>query len=190
MCGRFSVNSEQIDPWINEHWDIDFASNTNTDVRPTNSVAAITSVDGSLQQLNTTWGIKPAWAKSLLINAQSETVAIKKTFAGSFNARRCIIPCTGWFEWKNEGGKRKQKYYFANASSTPLLMAGIWVENDTIANLVTLTTAPNTICSEYHKRMPVLIKPEDVDYWFHSSADGLQPLMQAVDSESVTVARC
>jgi len=129
--------------------------------------------------LNVQWGIKPNWARKLLINAQSETVAQKKTFKRAFKERRCLIPCSGWYEWK------KQKYLFTDPTESPLLMAGMVFESEGFPQLVTLTTKPNKKCAEIHQRMPVLIKPEDVNYWFNSMPEELTPIMQAVASDSV-----
>lgn len=54
--------------------------------------------------------------------------------------------------------------------------------------LVTLTTAPNDKCAEYHKRMPVLVLPQNVDYWFQSSAEQLFPIFEAIDENIIDIA--
>lgn len=167
-----------------------FSCESNTDTRPTQNVAILTNINGSLQQLNSAWGIKPQWASRLIINAQGETVATKKTFKQSFQSRRCLVPCSSWYEWTDTGHKTKQKYEFTSADGQPLLMAGIWFETETIPQLVTLTTHPNPLCAKYHKRMPVLIRPEAVDYWFNSSVELLAPLLEPVETGAVAVHSC
>jgi len=186
MCGRFSVNKDQVEEWVLDNWDISFSCESNSDLRPTQTIATLSNINGSLKQLNTTWGIKPAWSKKLLINAQGETAATKKTFKESFNLRRCLVPFSGWYEWHTEGNS-KQKYAFSQLGKQPLLMAGIWFETDDVPQIVTLTTRPNERCAAIHKRMPVLIKPEDVDYWFNSSAENLQPLIEPIDGEMLSI---
>ena len=52
--------------------------------------------------------------------------------------------------------------------------------------LVTLTTAPNGKCSEYHKRMPVIILPENVGFWFQS-VEQLAPLFEAIDGNTIDI---
>ena len=190
MCGRFTVNNDQVDPWVMDNWDIEFSSSTNLDLRPTQTVSTIIQSDGLLRQLDTKWGIKPVWSKKLIINAQAETANIKKTFSHSFQHRRCLVPCSGWYEWRSEGGSRKQKYLFQASNQKPILMAGIWFEQEDTPQLVTLTTRPNSKCAEYHRRMPVIINPEEVDYWFNSTVGNLQAQTEAVASEFVSISKC
>jgi len=189
MCGRLNINSEQLDPWVLDNWNIPFLSNTNLDLRPTNSVSTIVNINGNYQQLKTVWGIKPSWSKKPLINAQSETVLFKKTFKESFQLRRCLVPCSGWYEWRDEGGRRKQQYAFTQSQGLPLLMAGIWYENDGRSELVTLTTTSIGQCAEIHKRMPVLILQEEASYWFQSKAEDLEPLMSSMDENLIQISR-
>ena len=69
-------------------------------------------------------------------------------------------------------------------------MAGIWFETESEPQVVTFTTHPNDRCAKYHHRMHVIILPEDVDYWFHSTVDKLPPLIEPVESERISVVRC
>ena len=186
MCGRINVDNELVDPWVMDNLGIDFHSQTNHDLCPSQSVAVIIKSEDSLKQLDTVWGIKPAWSKKLIINAQGETVADKQTFKQSFNLRRCIIPCTSWYEWRTEKSA-KHKYQFSHADDIPLLMAGIWFEAEGISQLVTLTTHPNELCAQYHRRMPVNISHEDVDFWFNSSVENLKPLIEPIHSDLIRI---
>ncbi|GAP77005.1 hypothetical protein W04_3584 [Pseudoalteromonas sp. SW0106-04] len=122
-----------------------------------------------------------------MINAQAETAREKKTFRQAMQSHRCLIPCSGWYEWRDEGDKRKQKYLFSGSKVHALFMAGIYYPNDLGAQLITLTIRPNSKCSQYHGRMPLLIHPEDIDYWLWSSADELTPLMEPVPSQAIKV---
>lgn len=184
MCGRLDIN-HSICQVVSDTLGIPFNTQTNKNLCPSESVATIIKPATGFQQLNTQWGIKPSWSKNLLINAQSETVATKNTFQQSFATRRCLVPCAGWYEWRLESNK-KVKYIFTHTNDEPLYMAGIWYENDT-HQLVTLTTSPNPKCATYHQRMPVLILPEDIDYWFSARVDELSPLLQAVDENVVDI---
>ncbi|SES63115.1 SOS response-associated peptidase [Thalassotalea agarivorans] len=185
MCGRLNVLDDPLAQMVSDLLGINFSTETNVDLCPSQRVAAIIKPPSGFQQLDTIWGIQPVWAKKLLINAQSETIASKPTFRESIQIRRCLVPCTGWYEWKTEAGK-KQKYSFTHSQHEPFYMAGIWYDHKQ-PELVTLTTRPNELCGQIHSRMPVIITPDNIDYWFHSSVDALPPLFDAIDEALITI---
>jgi putative SOS response-associated peptidase YedK len=123
------------------------------------------------------WGLVPGWAhddKSGPINARAETVAEKPMFKASLRRKRCLVPATGFFEWKEVDG-RKQPYYFTVNGGAPFAFAGLWEQRDGIDGVLEtftiLTTSPNELVSEYHDRMPVILPPS-------AYADWLDPFMQ------------
>lgn len=160
----------------------------NLDLRPSQQVMALVMSDDKLQQPVMSWGVKPGWSKTLLINAQSETAASKPTFKQAFEHRRCLVPCTGWYEWRSEGGKTKTKYLFSQVDEDPFLMAGIWFPCATgVDQLVTLTTAANEKCRKIHNRMPGIIHKQDVDLWFNGELKDIQPLLVAIDENEILI---
>jgi len=156
MCGRLTIDGMALADRVSAQVGVPFHPQTNLDLRPTEQVTVIGLVNDQLASINCTWGIKPNWSKSLLINAQAETVREKKTFANAFAHHRCVVPCSGWYEWRDEGGKRKQKYLFSHAEEQPL---------------------PTVQFSQYHNRMPLLIAPSDLDFWYKSDSIQLEPLL-------------
>ena len=184
MCGRFNV-VDKIAPMVSDLFKTQFSVNTNTNFSPSQLASTITGSEQGYQQVNAHWGIKPNWSKKIIINAQSETVATKPTFKRAFQHQRCLVPCNGWYELKTEAGK-KVKYFFEHVDKVPLYMAGILFQHE-MTELVTLTTQPNDKCALYHKRMPVLILTENIDYWFNSSIEQLGPLMNYVSEEVINV---
>ncbi|BFL83924.1 hypothetical protein LFREDSHE_23740 [Shewanella baltica] len=78
MCGRISIDSFLANT-VSLQLGVPFNPQTNLDLRPTEQVSVIMMSYNQLQQLDCTWGIKPAWSKKLLINAQAETVREKKS---------------------------------------------------------------------------------------------------------------
>ncbi len=184
MCGRLNVVSDPLCQLVTEHLGFKFDAPTNRDLRPTQAIEAIAlDEQQSLQQITTSWGIQPAWAKRLLINAQAETVAEKPTFKHAFKHHRCVVPCSGWYEWKqHQGQPRKTKYLFAPEQHQPAYMAAIFYPHDELgAQLVTLTTAPTEFCADYHHRMPLLIRPNEVEFWLRSEPEALAPLLITPD---------
>ncbi|MEN9802988.1 MAG: hypothetical protein RLZ37_2113 [Actinomycetota bacterium] len=105
------------------------------------------------------WGLVPHWAKPPFgtgqINARSETIAEKPTFRDSYRKRRCIIPMTGYYEWRTvrdvealdsrpvidpqAGATREPKraVYVTRTDGQPFAVAGlwsIWTRNDALPN--------------------------------------------------------
>ena len=100
MCGRIDIQPNNINEAVKAGFGVDWNTKENRDLRPTQRVDALLSAPTGFVQTSLQWGIRPSWSKQLLINAQAETVAIKQTFRDSFESRRCVIPCSGWYEWK------------------------------------------------------------------------------------------
>lgn len=165
MCGRIEVKKDIIDPLVYETLHVPFDAIDNRDLRPSQRAACLTMSHGKLTQVNPFWGIQPEWSKHPIINAQAETVAVKKTFSAAFALHRCILPCSGWFEWTGEKGS-KTKFRFGHAASKVLYMAGILfpTESGDFA-YVTLTNQADAQCQQYHHRMPFFIDPLKIVDW-------------------------
>jgi putative SOS response-associated peptidase YedK len=88
-------------------------------------------------------------------------VATKPAFRSAIKTRRCIVPATGYFEWKKLPDGTKQPYYFSRRDGEPLAFAAIW-EGETVA---TITTEPNREAAQVHDRMPVILDSGQYDRW-------------------------
>ena len=135
---------------------------------------------GHLQLFN--WGLIPHWVKTKeeafkfrlnTLNAKCETVYEKPSFKFSINQKRCLIPSTGFFEWRDEN-KKKYPYFITVKNQEIFSMAGIyqtWVDKETgeVFNTFSiLTTAANPLLEYIHnskKRMPVILPPEIEKEW-------------------------
>lgn len=179
MCGRFSVNKQQIETWVTSNLLSPFACVDNQDLCPSQTVSTIISTEGKLAQQDTLWGIKPSWANKLLINAQAESIAEKPTFKQAFKKQRCLIPFSTWYEWKTDAQGKKHKFQFTADAATPLLMAGIYYQakGGDKPLLVTLTTKPTEQCAQYHSRMPLLIADNSINEWFSADIQLVAPLL-------------
>lgn len=172
MCGRLNITDDPFSRLVSEIVGISFSATPNIDLRPTDNVSVIGGRNNALVQQELSWGIKPDWAKRIIINAQAESVATKPTFKVAFNSNRVIVPCTGWYEWKGEKGS-KQKFSFADPYGRPLFMAGIAIED----KLVTLTTKPNEQYKAYHHRMPLLIPADSLISWVSAAPETCLPTL-------------
>ena len=177
MCGRFtlSVNSKTIQlefPWLTlPTQEIEPKFN----IAPGQPIALIPN-DGKKTLDFFTWGLIPHWAKDpkigyKMINARSETLAEKPSFRNALKRRRCLILTNGFYEWKKlDGDTRKTPHYIFMKSNKLFAFGGLWEEwhspdGSIIKSTTIITTESNDKISVLHKRMPVIIKPEDYDLW-------------------------
>lgn len=149
------------------------------------------------------WGLVPAWAKdpsigAKLINARAETVESKPSFRSSFARHRCLIPASGFYEWKvvSENGKvRRQPYYVRPAEGDGLFaFAGLLARwrSGTGEDLVTaciITTEANALMAPIHDRMPAILAPGAWDAWLgaeNASKEALRALLGPTPAEGMT----
>jgi putative SOS response-associated peptidase YedK len=155
---------------------------------PTQDVAVVTQ-EGGRRYRPMRWGFLPHWYKSptdgpLLINARAETVAEKPAFRKAVRERRCLVPCSGFYEWYREGGE-KLPYYFHRADGTPLVIAGVWREwgEDALPTFAVLTTEANALMAPIHNRIPVVIEREHWGKWLGEEGHGAAVLMRAPEDD-------
>ena len=82
--------------------------------------------------------------------------------------KRCIVPASAYFEWKDLGKKKKAKYEFRLKEGSPLYMAGIYTIDGHFA-ILTHDAAPTM--SEIHDRMPVILPKSLIDVWLKQSPE-------------------
>ena len=114
------------------------------------------------------WGFRPSYSNNLVINARSETVHQKNLFKESFHRRRCIIPATGFYEWKKVGDK-KVKHFIDIQSEDTISLAGIYDYfsingKEQLAFCILTKDAPQELIN-IHDRIPVIIKKEAEEEW-------------------------
>ena len=143
-------------------------------VAPTQPVPIVRLVDGQRQFTLVRWGLIPPWVKdprqfSLLINARGESVNEKPAFRNAMRRRRCLFPADGFYEWKDEGG-RKRPFCVRPKDGEPIAFAGLWEtwmgpNGEELETAAIVTTAANRELAPLHDRMPVVVPPDAFDLW-------------------------
>src|ERR1700758_2465988 len=145
---------------------------------PTAPGDVVTAEEGKRELVARRGGLTPRWwsktikeAKIATFTAGAETVEAKPVFRDAFKRTRCLIPMSGYYEWKDTPSG-KQPWYFTAADGSPLLTAaGLWDEwknRDTGERLKSCTmiiTEPNEVAAEIHDRMPVFLTQEQFTPW-------------------------
>lgn len=190
MCGRFALNETPIAlaEVFNLNDEFEFLPSWN--IAPSARICSITADIEHKRHLRLMkWGLIPHWAKDAsignkLANARGETVAEKPSFRTAFKSHRCIIPASGFFEWKTERGI-KLPWYISLKSGVPMAFAGLWEEWNDIETCCIITTAANSLMEPIHDRMPVILDEDQWETWLSpvvTHADVLLPMINPHDS--------
>lgn len=181
MCGRFAllILGNSVAEIFGAPAPRDAAPRHN--IAPSQAVLAVRAAQGgrSREVAALRWGLVPPWAKDpsigdRLINARAETVAQKPAFRNAFRRRRCLIPASGFYEWKRTGG-RKQPYFVRRRDGELLAFAGLWERWEPegappLETCAIVTTQANELLEPVHDRMPVILDPPGREAWLDPEA--------------------
>jgi putative SOS response-associated peptidase YedK len=157
-------------------------------LRPRYNIAPTTAIDvlrlvaetGS-ELVSLRLGLIPSWWKKTAkevpstFNARAEMVAEKPMFRSAFKRTHCIVPVSGYYEWRAADGG-KQPYFISAADGAMLSIAGLWDQwkdpliGKAIASATLIVTAANDFTQPIHDRMPVLLDHQDLDAWLTGKA--------------------
>jgi len=195
MCGRYALTLGPRD--IQDLYAVlaeieDFPPRYN--IAPTQPVLAVWQEAGRRVARLVRWGLVPGWVKDprefpLLINARAETMMDKPAFRNSVRNQRCIVPASGYYEWRTAPGGAKTPFYIAFADGAPMSLAGLlstWAgpngeEVDTVA---LVTTDANAELTAIHNRMPAILEGESAELWLdtaHVESRGARALAQPLE---------
>lgn len=174
MCGRFvqATPSEVIAEIFGLEEVPPLAPRFN--VAPTQPAAVVRTFEGKPQLVFMRWGLVPAWAKdpsigNRLINARAETLGEKPAFRQALLRRRCVVPVTGFYEWRGSS-KGKQPYFIRLKGGMPMVLAGLWEvwrpqEGPPLESFTIITTQANSLLAPLHDRMPAVLPQEGWRAW-------------------------
>ena len=177
MCGRFLqlLHLEDLREIFDEHVRVELLLPPRYNVAPTTPVITAVIEDDVYVVTAMHWGLQPNWARSVLINAQAEKyLAEKKSFWTGF--RRCLIPVSGFYEWRTGDRSSKQPMLIRRVDRRPFVFAGLWrnaatPEGTVEPHCVIVTTTPNTLMAAIHHRMPAILTPENARRWMNDSVE-------------------
>src|SRR5579859_5118857 len=141
-----------------------------------------------------TWGLKPFWQKDLKrpppINARAESLTASPMFRDALAATRCLIPATGFFEWRALGAKQRQPMHIRLKTGGAFAFAGLWLPGNRGGppTATIITTRPNELMSTMHTRMPAILGASDTELlrWLDPSLadpDEILTLLQPFPAE-------
>jgi putative SOS response-associated peptidase YedK len=140
------------------------------------------------------WMIPHFWSKPLktlpaAFNARAEDLEQKPFWRRAFHEHRCLVPATGWREFKLEG-KRKQPYQF-RLPARVFAFAGLWSrwtspDGEVVDSFAVVTVPPSAPAAPYHDRMPLVIPRDLYAAWLDPQADAAA-LLSAARAQSAAL---
>lgn len=200
MCGRYNVltSAQAFLDLLHTliRLDVSLENTPRYNISPTQQVLTMyhpyPRADARMTELR--WGLIPHWAKDMsignrLINARSETAAIKPAFRAAYQSKRCLIAADGWYEWKKINGQ-KQPYNIRRQDRRPFFFAGLWDSwkgrvGEAAVFLHSCTILTAEACESLralHPRMPVVLAPEHYEQWLDrglTDTHSIQALIQS-----------
>jgi putative SOS response-associated peptidase YedK len=180
VCGRYTVFTEEeviemreIMNEINRRYigTAELAAMKTGEIFPTDLAPVLTLGEHGREARLMSWGF-PKWqSPGVIFNARSETAGEKPMFRDALERRRCVVPSTGFFEWKHDGGKaKKDKYLLTLPGEKMLYMAGFFGSfRDKLGQpydgFVIMTAAANDSMALLHDRMPIILTASQRQQW-------------------------
>ena len=191
MCGRYFIEeSPELRPIIEamnrsplmEKFQKSSAVLSQGEIRPTNVAPVIASSKaGNRAVFPMKWGFT---GKTLLINAKTETAAIKPTFLEAWACHRCIVPASWYFEWEhmtmNDGKKKTGDKFMLQPKGSPVTwLCGLYRIEEGLPCYVILTREPSEEIRFIHDRMPLMLPDQCIDEWINPAANPAEIIQKA-----------
>lgn len=196
MCGRFALFATLDELIEHFHLPAGFSMRPRYNIAPHQIIPAMLKKNRPIDFCR--WGFVPSWLRETAnppaghINARLETLAEKPTFRLAFSKNRCLIPASGYYEWREIGGK-KQPYFIQLKSADLFAFAGVWSAWQSPQGLLQtcaiLTMPASSQLQQLHARMPVILSPEHYTAWLtlDNNPDALKEFCQRASSLPLTI---
>lgn len=175
MCGRYNLEFDE--EFYNRYRLLNkLPVKSNYNVAPSQIMPVVVAHSPNTMEYMI-WGLIPFWEEKKekpfgLINVRDDTIITKPWAHKYLQFQRCLIPSTGFFEWKR-GPKEKIPFRFKLKNKKYFSFAGLYSSykhrqtNEEIKSYSIITTGPNELMAEVHNRMPVILKEEDEQSWLN-----------------------
>ena len=176
MCGRFNVIESPGLQQLLQDLGIDLKLPSKANIAPTEAVPLVREGEFGRELSAAHWWLTPSWAPSVdqkysMFNARSETLATSRAFRTPFKRQRGIVPMSSFIEWRAEDGA-KRPWLISNEDGA-MAAAALWDvwdgDGSALLSCTLVTTASAGVFAPWHKRMPVLLSPEETSRWLDNA---------------------
>jgi putative SOS response-associated peptidase YedK len=152
---------------------------------PTMSSPVLLQTGGKRHLVQMRWQLVPSTepiftTKLSTINARSEGVFSSRLYRDLILRRRCIVPVSGFFEWKRSG-ERKRPFKVFLRDEPIMSLAGLWDAwrpgtPEEQHSFTIVTTAANELITPIHDRMPVILGRSQEKEWLDPQTNSRERL--------------
>lgn len=185
MCGRASLTASPEE--LEEAFGMEAAPTLSPryNIAPSEPMLIVRAgATGEREATQVRWGlVRPGseYAKAP-INLPIEHAA-RGAMRRTLRERRCIVPLTGFYEWKR-AGKARQPYNVKRKDGRVFGVAGLWDrleggDGNDLESCLILTTGANGVVRSIHDRMPVILDPVSYERWLSPPGRGGPEMMAA-----------
>ena len=167
MCGRYYTDDRilsETEKLCGGNYSLNLPEG---DVYPSQEALILYLVQGKMTASVLKWGYPAPDGKKVIFNARAESVREKPMFRADYENRRCVIPAVRFYEWKQNGIGKKEKYDFF-APEEILFMAGIYHKDPAQSYFTILTREAEGCMLGIHNRMPVLLHRNEIELWMEN----------------------
>jgi putative SOS response-associated peptidase YedK len=198
MCGRYKIvtDAQALYDAFQVEAELNAAPLARYNVAPATDQLVIVAEGGHRLARWHHWGLIPHWAKDKAIgyktiNARGESVAAKPAFREALRQRRCLVPATGFYDWKVQDGG-KQAYLIRLRSGALFAFAGLWETwtgpEGEVCSFTIITTAPNELMARIDERMPAIIPRAQYARWLDPALQDpaqIQPMIASYPAKEM-----
>jgi putative SOS response-associated peptidase YedK len=185
MCGRYELSSHPAAVALA------FGLAYPPEIHPRYNVAPMQQVpivrqnaQGIRELAQVRWGLVPRWAKdpsigARMINARAETLTTRDAFRNAFARHRCLVPVTGFYEWRRTRSGRSPMH-IGMRDGRPFGLAGLyerWLtpEGEVLDTCTVITIAACESLRDVRDRMPVIVPEAAYARWLDCSDPDADP---------------
>ncbi|MEX0684533.1 MAG: SOS response-associated peptidase [Balneolales bacterium] len=200
MTGRYALftSKEKTEDHFQAVSDSDVIFEPNYNIAPGHLVPAIYMEKAHEKRVGyLQWGLEsPESGGKTESNVKAESLIQKNTLRKAFQRKRCIIPANGFYEWKALTAELRLPFYIRLLDEEIFGFAGIydrWTTKDKeVFSFAIITTKANELLQPLHDRMPVILQPNDYDYWLdpiNSDHENLSELLKPFPTDQMSTYR-
>lgn len=196
MCGRFALHatSQELANGTACAKLAGFGEEARYNIAPGQWIIVVRPEKNQRVPFLAQWGLIPTWAKNAkegphLINARAEGIDMKPAFRSGLLHGRCLIPASGFYEWKTVGLQKQPFFIRPPGGEGIFVFAGllsVWADSKgELPTCTIVTTTPNDLMAQIHNRMPVILAPQAQEAWLDTENRHATELLRPFAAEGM-----